>query len=523
MHGNMRLKAVGNTTVTEMGDITPRGARRILSFMDKVAATEDQFMNLFNNCRKQISESGKKQGALITCCAVYTFSKDIKDISSVEANDYGMGKLERARLGTGEEILPLPGWMESGVGLRANFGEKVGTKRKHSSGDASKKGFEVPWTAHIRLESIPLGCILESVQLSFINPDAAGSPVVKIDVPAQDACNLYLINDKLMNIKGQTYSECCRGLGIFRQAFCYITLRVPLRLLIREQLKHLRNGFPVAPANAVQKDYSGHDNVTLECGESSITVERDVLTNISKEAKSFFGPRTYGSMSVCSMGVSKEVVLAVLGVRDARTDYYPLDPYKITLDFLYELLTLSTDWGVRSKRWTQLAFLECLCAPGLDLQQVPVLAAVECLKKDYEIAKNEVGAKMVALGYAMVLRDIMMSADRVLGPTRFHLERSVAAILTDTELTEPSKNLENEQQDITVTIVTLTGTRTVLEVTTGDTVENLKAAFQMRAGMPVDQQGLIFGGQQLENWQTLSDCDISHGAVIHCIMNLRGC
>ncbi|XP_055349016.1 uncharacterized protein LOC129595906 [Paramacrobiotus metropolitanus] len=275
---------------------------------------EEPFLEMLKNCQKQITDVEKTHDALITCCVVYTFAKEIADIKSMQMNDYGMGKLQRVRLVTGEKVLPLPVWMESGVTLEAYFGRKSATIQKHSSGDNDKQGFEVSWHANIQLERVPSGCTVEAVKVAFINPDSKGSPIVKIGASGNNASSASFINYKLKNIKGQTYSECCRELGIFREAYCYVTLRVPLRLLIRKQLQPLRSDLAPHALPTGEGNYDGNDKVILKCGQSSVKVYRHLLVNISKETEAIFGKKRFGQVSVYEMDVSKDVVMAVLGL-----------------------------------------------------------------------------------------------------------------------------------------------------------------------------------------------------------------
>uniref|UniRef100_A0A915LBW0 Ubiquitin-like domain-containing protein n=1 Tax=Meloidogyne javanica TaxID=6303 RepID=A0A915LBW0_MELJA len=60
-------------------------------------------------------------------------------------------------------------------------------------------------------------------------------------------------------------------------------------------------------------------------------------------------------------------------------------------------------------------------------------------------------------------------------------------------------------------------------IKSSDTISLIKCMLEMKTGIPVDKQRLIYKGPFLEDYRTIAHYDIEDGATIHLYERMVGC
>ena len=73
-----------------------------------------------------------------------------------------------------------------------------------------------------------------------------------------------------------------------------------------------------------------------------------------------------------------------------------------------------------------------------------------------------------------------------------------------------------------IIIRTLTEKRFIISIRPTDLVEQLKAAIEVKDGVPPTQQRLCFAGKVMEDGHSLASCGVRNGDTVTLILRLRG-
>ncbi|KAH7274811.1 ubiquitin-related domain-containing protein, partial [Fusarium solani] len=75
----------------------------------------------------------------------------------------------------------------------------------------------------------------------------------------------------------------------------------------------------------------------------------------------------------------------------------------------------------------------------------------------------------------------------------------------------------------TIFVVSMSGKRVALEeMSSSDTVKNLRSRIQEEEGTPIHKQRIVFNGHQLEDERCICDYNIGKGDTVHLVLQLSG-
>lgn len=86
----------------------------------------------------------------------------------------------------------------------------------------------------------------------------------------------------------------------------------------------------------------------------------------------------------------------------------------------------------------------------------------------------------------------------------------------------PVCSSSEDEKQIQVFVITLTGQTLTIECSPMETVENFKSLIRHKCGLGEDQQRLVFAGKPMEDGRTIKFYNIGHESMVHLVPRLRG-